>query len=204
MNVNVLIDFSKFTDDELATEAEHIGVKMTGNTNFPNTVPAVTEVDTAKDEFVLALAACKDGGRSATLVKNQKRVVLIGLLRALGLYVQANCNNDLNIALSSGFKTKKEKESFGVLPKVQHVRVEPGPFPGSLRVSVDAVKGAIIYIYEWALTPVTEQTAWQYELGKSSMIIKNLVQGREYAIRVAAKGSVEGKVFSDVVIHYAA
>ena len=204
MNVNVLIDFSKFTDDELATESQHICVKMTGNTNFSETVPTVAEVATAKDEFVSALAACKDGGKNATLVKNQKRVVLVQLLRALGLYVQANCNNDLNIALSSGFKTRKEKESFGVLPKVQNVRVEPGPYPGSLKVSVDAVKGAIIYIYEWAQAPVTEQTAWQYELGKSSMIIKNLVQGSQYAVRVAAKGSVEGKVFSDVIIHFAA
>ncbi len=204
MKVDVLIDFSKFSDDELAIEAQHIIDKMTGNTNFPSSVPSVDEVATAKGEFVTALAACNDGGKSATLVKNQKRTVLIELLRALGLFVQVNCNNDLNIALSSGFKTKKDKEPRGVLPKVQNVKVEPGPYPGSLKVSVDAVKGAIIYVYEWALAPVNEQTAWAYELGKTSMIIKNLIQGREYAVRVAAKGSVEGKVFSDVIIRFAA
>jgi len=202
MKVNVLYDYSRCTDDELGIEAIHIIDKMTGNINFSKPNPTIEAVVAAKDDFIKALAACRDGGRKLIMAKNQAREILLGLLRALGIYVQANCNNDLNIALSSGFKTKKEKESQVVLSKPRNLKVEAGPFSASAKLSVDPVKGAYIYLYEWALAPVNAQTVWDYDLGKTSIIISNLVQGKEYAFRVAGKGAPESKVFSDIITRF--
>lgn len=204
MKVNILIDFSKYSDDELSTESKHILDKMTGNTNFPDATPTPAQLKTAHDEFVTSNAACADGGKNTVLVKNQRRTALESTLRLLGLYVQAHCNNDLNIALSSGFKTKKEGERYTVLDKPQNFTVKTGPMPGSIKLSVDTVKGASIYLYEWTQVPVTAQTVWEFELGKTSMLIKNLVQGKEYAFRVAGKGAPNEKVFSDTVTHFVA
>jgi len=203
MKVNIIVDYSKFSDDELVIEAQYVENKMEGNVNFPGPVAPLTKMVAAKEDFMTKLAACKGGGTETTLLKKQAREILIDTLRDLGFYVQVNCKNDLNIAHSSGFKTRREKESYGLLPKTR-VKVEQGPFPGSIKVTVEAVKGATMYIYEWAQTPVNGLTHWEYDLGSTSIIIKNLEQGKEYAFRVAAKGSAQGKVFSDAITHYVA
>lgn len=203
MKVKVLIDYSKYSDEELVIEAQHVEDRMTGNTNFPEPVAPLTKMTAAKEDFITKLAASKNGGTDRTLPKNQARIALIDALRDLGFYVQLNCKNDLSIAQGTGFGTRKEKEIYGVLPKPR-VKAEPGQFPGSIKVTVDAVKGASNYIYEWAQTPVNGQTIWEYDLSKTSMVIKNLELGKEYAFRVAAKGSAEGKVFSDIITHYVA
>ena len=39
-------------------------------------------------------------------MKNKKRSVLDGLLRRLAQYVQANCNDDVQFVLKSGFQVK--------------------------------------------------------------------------------------------------
>src|SRR5207247_9904676 len=41
-----------------------------------------------------------------TAVKNKKRSVLDGLLRKVAQYVQANCNDDVQFVLKSGFQAK--------------------------------------------------------------------------------------------------
>lgn len=203
MKVNVLVDFSKCSDEELVIEAQHIEDKMTGNVNFPAPVAPLTKMVAAKGDFIIKVAACNDGGTDRTLPKNQARETLINALRDLGFYVQVNCKNDLSIAQSTGFGTRREKEAYGILPKPR-VKAEPGPFSGSIKVMVDAVKGASVYIYEWAQTPVNGQTHWEYDLSNTSIIIRNLELGKEYAFRVAAKGSAQGKVFSDIITHYIA
>lgn len=202
MKIIILYDFSRFTDDELVTESKRILDKMTGNVHFPDATPTPAQLKTAHDDYLTAHAASADGGRNAILVKNQRRTVLESTLRSLGLYVQANCNNDLNIALSSGFRVKKDKETYVVLDKPGNFKAEAGRMPGSIKLSIDPVKGASIYLYEWAPTPVTEQTKWEFDLGKTSFTVKDLVQGKEYAFRVAAKGAPEEKVFSDIITRF--
>ncbi|HEY4788146.1 MAG TPA: fibronectin type III domain-containing protein [Bacteroidales bacterium] len=204
MKVNILVNFSRHSDDKLSTESGEVIDGMTGNTNFPDAVPTVAQVTTARNDFLTAHLACANGGKRETLIKNQRRTVLESLLRTLGLYVEANCKDDPAIALSSGFKIKKVKESQLVLGKPQNVKAEPGPIPGSIKISVDPVKGAVKYLIEWALTPVNGETVWQFDLGKSGFIIRNLIQGKEYAFKVAAIGTPQEKVFSDIITHFVA
>ncbi|HEY4788826.1 MAG TPA: hypothetical protein VIH57_22400 [Bacteroidales bacterium] len=204
MKVNIVINFSRYSDDELATVSLQIVDSMTENSNFPNPVPSIGQVETSLSEFVTALTACADRAKSATLNKKMKRATLEGLLKDLGAYVQSNCHNDLNIALSSGFRTRKEKTRHGILPKPEYFKVEPGPIPGSLKLSVGRVMGASTYLFQWALVPVDSQTKWEFQLGKTRMIIKGLIQGKEYAFRVAAKGAADELVFSDIITHFVA
>lgn len=174
---------------------------MIGNINFPNPDPAIEELISSHKEFMKSLAY-HDGGTTTTFEKNQKRTTLLDLLRSLGLYVQANCNNNLSIAVSSGFKVKKAREKRRILDKPQHFKAEEGPYPGSIKLSLDPVKGAIIYLYMWALAPVNENAVWEFDLGKTRIIIENLIQGKEYAFKVAAKGSPRDKVFSDIITRF--
>ena len=54
----------------------------------------------------IAAQAQAGGGTAVTAVKNKKRSVLDGLLRRLAQYVQANCNDDVQFVLKSGFQAK--------------------------------------------------------------------------------------------------
>ena len=67
-----------------------------------------TTLQTAVDDLTGAIAAqAQAGGCTAvTAVKNKKRSVLDGLLRRLAQYVQANCNDDVQFVLKSGFQAK--------------------------------------------------------------------------------------------------
>jgi len=200
----VLIDFTKQSDDELSISSQHIIDCMTGNTNYPGPIPSLEATKTSKGEFDTSLAAAQFGGIEKTAAKNLKRTALEENLKTLGLYVQMNCKNNLSILLSSGFSAKRNSEHIGVLDKPKNFRVEQGPFQGSLKLTVNAVKGANIYVYQMTEAPVTPQSQWTIKLGKKSIIIEGLIPGKEYAFRVAAKGTAEGEVYSDIITHFVA
>ena len=84
---------------------------------------------TAVDDLNGSIAAlqAQGGGIAATSLKNKKREVLNGLLRKLAHYVQANCNDDVQIVLNSGFQAKTTSVHSQTPPeKVQIVSVDNG------------------------------------------------------------------------------
>jgi hypothetical protein len=200
----VLVDFSKQSDDELITNTEHIINSMKDNLNYPSPIPAVDVIITLKVEFSNAVVSAKFGGINLTAAKNQKRKALEEALKTLGLYVQINCKNDVSILLSSGFTAKKDPEPIGILAKPANFRVEQGPNAGSLKLSLDAIKGANVYIYQMTNAPVTDQSKWEIKVGKRNIIFNGLTQGKEYAFKVAGKGAVDEEVYSDVITHFVA
>jgi hypothetical protein len=202
MKVTVLIDYSTDTDDELVTDGQKITGKMKGNIYFPAPIPELDAVVLALAEFITALAECS-GGTHETTVKNKKRANLENALKKLGLYVQLNCKDDPSIVDTTGYETRKDPESKGVLP-APSVKVEVGPFPGSIKVSVNKVDGAHTYLYEWKELPSPDNATWEFDLGTTSIIIKNLKQGKEYAFKVAAKGAAKDLIFSNIVTHFVA
>ncbi len=204
MKIKAIISFSKLSDDEFNTESQTIIVKMTGNVNYPDPTPSIEEVSTARSEYDASLAAAKSGGREQTAIKNQKRKILEDLLGKLGLYVELNCKNDLSILFSSGYKAKKDSEPIGVLDEPSNFRVVNGVNSGTIKLSLDPIKGADVYFYQWAPVPVNGDTIWESELGKTSITIKGLIPGKEYAFRVCGKGAAEEKVFSDIITRFIA
>ena len=205
MKITVLIDFSKFTDSGLVTESENIIRQFTGNANFSDPDHLLEAVVSAKGAYIPALTASIGGGAKAVNLKNEKRQALEEALRLLGLYIQANCNNNANLVLGTGYKIKKGKSTIGMLEKPKNFTVMPGPNSGSLKLKVDAIHGADVYIFQYSLTPVTGETIWMTKVsGKSSLIIDELIPGKEYAFRVAGKGSSDDEVYSDVITHFVA
>jgi len=65
-------------------------------------------LQTAMDDLKGAIAAQAQAGRGTvvTAVKKKKRNVLDGLLRKLAHYVQANCNDDVQLVVKTGFQAK--------------------------------------------------------------------------------------------------
>ena len=191
------------TDDELNTFWRNIIERMTGNVNFPTPVPSLESLTTSGDAFSASLTACLDGGRKATLLKNQNRETLLDILRELAQYVQLNCKNDPAIVVGAGFTVKKDSTLIGTLAKPQNVRVIAGPVPGSVEIRVNALHGAESYIYQYALVPANGEPVWETKFGgKSNIILKGLAPRTDYLFRVAGKGASDDEVFSDVVTFF--
>ncbi len=124
-------------------------------------------------------------------------------LKLLGLYVQANCNNNEVVALSSGYDIQKARKPVGILAKPTNFKVENGPVAGSLTLSSDKVEGAKAYVFEITNTPVTPDSVWK--VGHSSNRnhrFDGLTSGTQYAVRMAGIGTELSLVYSDILSSY--
>ena len=205
MKITVLIDYSRYSDPDLSAETKNIIRLLTGNTYFQQPEPTIELLTTTHAAFENSLEKALSGGPRDVHLKNENRVALLAVLRSLGQYIQANCNDNADAVLSAGYKLKKEKSAIGILDKPENFSVTPGPNSGSLKLKVKAVRGAESYIFQYALTPVTAETIWITKVsGKSSIIISGLTPGKEYAFRVAGKGAADEEVYSDVITHFVA
>lgn len=204
-SVKVITDFSKLRDDQLTTRSDLIVEMMTNNINYPAPVPALAEVKSAIISYRHALAETVDGGKEKTAIKRQKRQALEHLLQALAWYVQINCSNDLSILLSSGFESRKRyRTTVTIQNRPENLKVTDGPNNGTVRLSVNKLMGAAIYVFEYAAVPIDNKTHWTTQVAtKRTCVIHGLTSGQRYAFRVAGVGADQTKFYSDVIERYA-
>jgi hypothetical protein len=203
-NVKIITGFARLRDDELDNRVQKIITSMTGNVNFATPAPPLSTVATALAEYQEALSQSKDGSKEKTAIKNQKRDALEKILNSLSLYVQANCQDNLAILLSSGYEARRPNTPIGILAKPQNFKVENGPNPGSLRLSVDKVIGADSYLFEYTTVPVNDATNWKVKAGTArTFTIEGLSSGQQYAFRIAGVSSDPTLVYSDIINRFA-
>ena len=178
------------SDPQLIVDTETILTSMTGNASYPAPSPTLAAVTTAKNDFATALANAADGGVTLTAIKNDKRAVLVGLLRNLANYVQVACNGDLTVLMSSGFPIQKpQRAPIGTLPAPTGLTLNLGELSGELYAVVSPVFGASVY--NWRLAAATApntvlQTA-QTTGGRTTFT--GLTPGVVYVAQVNAVGS---------------
>lgn len=198
--LKVIVGFSALREDDVDTKAASIIKSMTGNANYPTPTPTLTVVQAALGAYETALAAASTGNPEKTAIKDQKRKDLEVLLKQLGTYVQLNCKNDLGILLSSGFDAAKPATPVGILPKPENFKVESGPNPGTVKISLDKIKGAKSYCFEYTAAPITDGSIWLVKVATlRTHIIDSLSSGKQYAFRVSGIGADPTVVYSDVI-----
>ena len=89
------ISFSRVRDSELASTAQNIVNKMTGNPNFTDPQPTIETIQEATYAYSAALARSKDGSKEDTAIKNACRLGLETLLFTLGNYVNLIAEYDV-------------------------------------------------------------------------------------------------------------
>lgn len=199
MSAKALTSFSKYSDSVLETKTQLIIASMTGNTNFPTPSPALTEITAAAAAFSTALTNAGTGNRIDIAVKNNLREELVAPLRRLAEYVSFTANGDRSILLSSGFDISKEPASV-TITKPENFRIENGPNSGQLRFVVDSVYGAKSYLHEYTTDDTLQPQNWQSNISTSAkLVISNLQPGTRYYCRVAAVGSNDQVVYSDLM-----
>jgi hypothetical protein len=188
------------SDALLITDTNTILTAMAGNPSYPTPSPALAAVTSALNDFTTALANAADGGITLTSIKNDKRAVLVALLRELANYVQVACNGDLTILLGSSFPIQKPQHyPVGILPAPVNVALALGALSGQLDASMPPVFGAAIY--NWRVSAATAPTVVLQAAQTTSAgnTFSGLTPGLIYTVEVNAVGSAGPSDWSNPV-----
>ncbi|AYB32503.1 fibronectin type III domain-containing protein [Chryseolinea soli] len=203
--VRVALNMRLMNDEVLEVKIQSILRNMANNVNFPAPIPEVQALDVAFKAFQAALVAQRTGSKEDTARKNELRAALAVAYRNLGNVVDAKSNNDLSVLLSTGFDARKEPTRTGRLEKPDGLQVTPTTLPGSVKMSIGKVASATLYMFQYAPSPVTEESQWKtINSTTRTKTIDNLELGKQYAFRVAVAGSDPEVVHSDVVLRFVA
>lgn len=203
--LRVLLGFASAADHSLEERATAVKMKLYGNAAFP--APPVLEADfeTALTAFEEACAAAALGGPADTADKNNKREILIGLLRQLAGYVQSKSENDLATLLSSGFEAVSTNHTSTPLSAPTIKELING-MSGQLVVRVTPVANTKCYEVRHALIgPDGAPGPWlasRLFTNSRNMAVNGLTPGGNYQFQVRAVGGSTGySDWSDPVSH---
>jgi hypothetical protein len=203
--LRVLLGFASAADHSLEERATAVQMKLYGNPSYSTPPVTDTAFAAALTAFSESIATAALGGPADTADKNAKREVLIGLLRQLAGYVQANCGNDLATLLSSGFEAVSTNHASSPLLPPTIKEISNG-MSGQLVVRVTPVANAKCYEVRHALIGTNGAPgAWQDSglfTNSRAMAVGGLTPGGNYQFQVRAVGGSTGySDWSDPVSH---
>lgn len=83
--VTLTKDYSKLSESNLNLKGGKIIAALTGNTDFPATLPSLFDFTTVKNTYSTNLVAASNGDRAAIALKNQDKDSLLGAMRLLAI-----------------------------------------------------------------------------------------------------------------------
>ena len=192
----ISINLNNLNDAALQVKAEHIIDSLTNNEYFTSPTPSLSEVQAALQEFTTAAVKAKEGARVDVSIKNDKKEILLTLLRTLALYVQFEGEKNESALISSGFTLQKTPQPVGILAKPKNFKVV-SLHPGAVKISMATVYGAKSYVYDYR---IKGETTWQsINDTRANIIISNLTKVTEYEFRAVAIGVNPERVYSDIL-----
>ncbi len=159
------------------------------NEHYAGIVPDVATVSDAIERLASLWGPAADGGRLAMVQRNAAWRDAGLLLRQLAASVQARCQNNLPILLSSGFVPTRRRSRIGALAAPRNLRSRFGDHSGEAVLLFKPVKGArggyVVQISEDGAGPFTD-----YAMSTSSrVVLKGLTPMKYYFVRVRAHGA---------------
>jgi hypothetical protein len=204
-HLRVLLGFTRLNGNQLVTSAGAVIQGMTGNKWFPSPPVTLEALQTAVNAFNLAITAQALGGTAATAEKKKKRLEIEKMLRKLVSYVQATCDDDLTVLLSSGFAAAGQTRTQSPLPKPVIRSVDNG-HTSQLLINVGRLSNA--RTYEIRCAPINNggapgawQSAGAFTFSRA-MPVNGLTPGTMYSVQARAIGGSTGySDWSDPVAH---
>jgi hypothetical protein len=207
--IKAALDFGKMLPEQLHSLGQAIWTALTGNVNFP-APPVDLNVFKAKlDSYATSIGDSRDGGKKAITLRNRLGEEVIRMIRAIALYVELNCKDDMNIFLSSGLTPRSSARTpVGELNQPMISSVDYGP-PGELLVWIKSVgRKAKNYDVHYGVIgaggalPTTWSTVTVPNT-KTPARLTGLTPGTTYAIQVRAYGPAGYTPYSDSAVRMA-
>ena len=201
--IRVNVGFSRLTDADFKSRCEAVEKGIFGNPAYPNPPVDPAVYKAALGSYSAANAdVVTGGGKRATTERHKQRVALTTMLRKLGHYVEANCNNDMVTFTSSGFeaaaKTPVTPQPLAqpTINKVDHGNT------GQLLVKIKSVPKGRIYELRYAALTGGTTGPWTIVLvptAKGSVPVNGLTPGTAYSFQVRAAGLLGYTDWSDAI-----
>ena len=102
--VRVKLSYAGRSDTDVVTQGVGVVDGMTNNPKLVNPPINPADLKTEVGTYASLIAAAADGGKKAITERHKQRAVVVKMLRQLGHWVEANCNDDAAILQSSGFQ----------------------------------------------------------------------------------------------------
>ena len=201
-NSTVSRNFStnKYSDESLATKSQVIHDDMNGNEHYPAPDPSLDTLQTAINDFKVAIVKATNGSKDDTAIKNARRQIVEDCLHRLSYYVQVTSNGVEAVILSSGFDINKNSGTVGALPKPENFKVMVGDNKGTVELSCDAVANASFYEYQYTKLPLSATSIWTMRTAtKRKLLVEGLTSGQQYVFKMAAGGSDPSRTWSDEI-----
>jgi hypothetical protein len=200
MENRISFEFARFSDEKLKNQIQLVLASMADNPNFTSPSPQLAAVQEAAADFNTAWVAAKSRDLLQISEKNDQKAVLIALMKELAYYAMSVAKGSRTVLLSSGFELTKGQEPSLPLQQPSKVVLSDGQNPGELKVSLERVKGAKSYQYEYTTDMNAEEVNWVSRSGTTTgFTFTNLEIGKRYYCRVAATGSRNQMVYSQIV-----
>ena len=186
------------SDAQLTKNAQTIVNSMTNNPSYPTPSPTLASVTTAINDFSVAIDNAADGGKTLTLIKNQKRAALGAVLRNLASYVHVTCQGDLATLTSSGFPIQKPSRTpVGVLPAPETPVLDFGARSGELVASTPPITNGYTYNWRVALATAPGHYVQRVQTTAASNVFDGLTPGQIYLVDLNVVGSAGPSDWSD-------
>lgn len=204
--IRVKLYYAALGDKDVASQGVAVVDGLTDNPKLTNPPIKPADLKVEVDTYASLIAAAADGSKKAIAERHKQRAVVVKMLRTLGHWVEAACNDDAAILQSSGFQqwaTPVRTITPQPLDGPPFFKVENGPVSGQLILRGKPVSKAVHYVARYAplgsdgtpgswteLTPVTVIR---------SIAFYGLTPGTTYALQVRALGRAGYTNWSDSV-----
>jgi len=102
--IHVKLNYGPLTDKDVATQGVAVVDGLTNNGKFPNPPINPPDLKTQLETYASLIAAAADGSKKAITERKKQRAVVVKMLRQLGHWVEANCDDDPATLQSSGYQ----------------------------------------------------------------------------------------------------
>ena len=191
----VALSFAKKVDTDLIAFVRNVISLMTNNAQYPNPTPSLAASTASVNAFETAVHDALDGGKIAIATRNAARVELLGLMRQLAAYVQANCNADLLALIGSGFDAVRAPSPVRPLSAPKNPRLSLTGKSGELLFRFDREDNSVNYSVQTAPTATGPWTDEALSTA-SRVVIGGLTPGETLWARACANGSAGASEWS--------
>ncbi len=199
-NLTVKLGYTNLTPAALVEKGRNHVEKLTGNVNFTLPVSFLPALSAACDGLEAAnFLVLSNGGRSDTLLRNERKADLKLLIKEAAGYVQAQCTADVEKVNSAGFDIRKQREPADIPIAPEDVRADATTLPGQLRVRWDGVRSRIYYQMWVNMGDPTLGEGWTLlvQTSRNSHLVTGLLPGKMYSYRVNAVTTAGAGPLSD-------
>jgi hypothetical protein len=201
--IRVKLGYDRLSHKDLAMQAVATVDGMTNNAKLPNPPVSPADLKVQVEIYISLIAAANDGGKGAKIERDQQREVVVRMLRRLGHWVEANCDDDPAILQSSGYQQAAATYAPSLpLAGPPSFRVESGSNSGQVVVRGRAVPKAVHYLVRYAPMGADGKPGMWTELPSTvirSITVDGLTPGTTYAFQVRAFGRLGLTDWSDSV-----